>query len=258
MSTILYASPIFGPIKSRRLGLSLGVNLLPADGKLCNFDCIYCECGLNEERRPDSRMPSKTLVLSLLEDKLKAMHAAGELPNTITFAGNGEPTLHPDFPEIIDGTIALRDKYAPECKISVLTNATHINREKVFAALERVDNPLLKLDTVDSDYIHEVDRPTSRYDLPVLIDCMTRLGKKAIIQTMFLHGTWNGKDISNVSEAFVGPWLEVVKQIGPRLVTIYTIDRETPRNTLQKATHEELDHIADRLRAAGLEVSVSY
>ena len=114
MPTILFASPIFGPVVSRRLGISLGVNLLPADGKLCNFDCIYCECGFNEERRPDSRMPSKTLVLTMLEDKLKVMEAKGELPDTITFAGNGEPTLHPDFPVIIDETIALRDKYAPK------------------------------------------------------------------------------------------------------------------------------------------------
>ena len=258
MPTILFASPIFGPVVSRRLGISLGVNLLPADGKLCNFDCIYCECGFNEERRPDSRMPSKTLVLTMLEDKLKVMEAKGELPDTITFAGNGEPTLHPDFPVIIDETIALRDKYAPKCNISVLTNATHIDRPKVFAALAKVDSPLLKLDTVDTDYIDEVDRPTSRYDLPKLIKCMKRLGRKAVIQTMFLHGVSNGKDVSNVSDKFVTPWFEVVKEIGPHLVTIYTIDRETPRHNLQKATKEKLDHIANRIREAGLEVTVSY
>ncbi len=258
MSTVLYPSPVFGPVVSRRLGISLGVNLLPADGKLCNFDCIYCECGLNEERRPASRMPSKELVLSTLEDKLKQMHAEDRLPNTITFAGNGEPTLHPDFADIIDQTIALRNHYAPECKISVLTNATHLNRDHVFAALEKVDNPLLKLDTVNSDYIHSIDRPTSKYDLADLISRMKRLGKRAIIQTMFMKGTWDGRDISNVSDAYVTPWLEAVKAIGPKLVTIYTIARETPRDTLKKATREELDAIADRIRAAGLEVSVSY
>ena len=258
MSTILYPSPVFGPIISRRLGISLGVNLLPGDGKLCNFDCIYCECGLNEEHRPDSRMPSMELVLSTLEDKLKAMQAEGKLPNTITFAGNGEPTLHPKFAEIIDATVALRDRYAPEAAISVLTNATHIDREHVFKALEKVDNPLLKLDTVDPGYIHSVDRPTSRYDLPKLIGLMEKLGPKAIIQTMFLKGTWQGKDVSNLDERFGGPWLETVRKIKPKLVTIYTIDRETPRHTLAKATHEELDAIAERIRALGLEVSVSY
>ncbi|MDY3115091.1 MAG: radical SAM protein [Sutterella sp.] len=258
MSTILFASPVFGPIISRRLGVSLGVNLLPGDGKLCNFDCIYCECGLNNEHRPDSRMPSKTLVISVLEDKLKAMQTQGQLPDTITFAGNGEPTLHPDFPEIIDETIRLRNQYAPKASISVLTNATHIDREPVFQALMKVDNPLLKLDTVDTDYIRSVDRPTSRYDLPKLIDKMRAIGKHGIIQTMFLKGTWEGRDVSNVDERFVTPWLEVVKSIGPKLVTIYTIDRETPRLTLQKATKEELDHIAERIREAGLEVSVSY
>lgn len=258
MSTIIFPSPIFGPIHSRRLGLSLGVNLLPGDGKLCNFDCIYCECGLNADFRPHLRMPSKDLVISSLEAKLQSMQAQGQLPDTITFAGNGEPTLHPDFSEIIDKTLQLRDRYAPKAHISVLTNATHIDRPAVFDALMKVDNPLLKLDTVNADYIHLVDRPTSHYDLNNLIEKMKAFGSKAVIQTMFLKGQWEGHDVSNVTEAFIQPWLETLRLIGPKLVTIYTIDRETPRHGLLKATPQELDGIAARVRLLGLDVTVSY
>ena len=257
MSTILYPSPIFGPVRSRRLGLSLGINLLPADGKLCSFDCIYCECGLNAERRPNLKMPSRELVRSKLREKLEAMRAEGEVPDTLTFAGNGEPTSHPDFEDIIGDTIALRDELAPKAVISVLTNATHILKESVFRALLRIDNPLLKLDTVDEDYIRLVDRPTSRYDLPALIVRMKAFGSKAIIQTMFMKGSWQGRDVDNTSDKYVLPWLDVVRSIGPKLVTIYTIDRETPEKGLQKATREELNRIAALVESAGIRTTVS-
>ena len=258
MSTILYPSPIFGPVRSRRLGLSLGINLLPADGKLCSFDCIYCECGLNAERRPTLKMPSRELVRDKLRETLERMRAEGNEPDTLTFAGNGEPTSHPDFKAIIDDTIALRDELAPKAVISVLTNATHILKENVFRALLRVDNPLLKLDTVDSDYIHLVDRPTSRYDLPALIERMKAFGERAIIQTMFMKGTWQGIDVDNTGERYVLPWLDVIRAIHPKLVTIYTIDRETPDKCLAKATHEELDRIAKLVNDAGIRTTVSY
>ena len=164
MSTILYPSPIFGPIKSRRLGVSLGINLLPGDGKVCTFDCIYCECGLNAKRRPKSKLPSRQEVAEALEAKLQQMQAEGTAPDVLTFAGNGEPTAHPDFAAIIDDTLRLRDRYFPNAKVSVLTNATRINRTEVFEALKRVDNNIVKLDTVDADYIARVDRPVGHYD----------------------------------------------------------------------------------------------
>lgn len=258
MSTILFPSPVFGPVHSRRLGISLGINLLPADGKICSFDCIYCECGLNAGHRPHLRMPTRAAVHAALEKKLVEMAAKGELPDTLTFAGNGEPTGHPEFAQIIDDVIELRRRYCPNAKISVLTNATHILKAHVFEALLRVDNPLLKLDTVDVDYIRLVDRPQSAYDLHALIERMRAFKGKCLIQTMFLKGLWQGKDVNNTTEHYVGPWLEVVRSIGPKLVTIYTIDRETPDKELQKATHEELDRIAERVRAAGLECTVSY
>ena len=258
MSTVLYTSPIFGPVHSRRLGLSLGINLLPADGKVCSFDCVYCECGLNAERRPHSRMPARALVAEKLRETLEKMRARHRVPDTLTFAGNGEPTAHPDFEGIVTDTIALRDEFAPDAKISVLTNAAHLGKESVFRALMRVDNPLLKLDTVDVDYIRLIDRPNVKYDLPLLIERMKAFEGRCIIQTMFLTGTLDGQDVDNTGDGYVLPWLETVRDIAPKLVTIYTIDRETPAQTLKKASPEALDRIAAMLTDAGIPVSVSY
>lgn len=258
MSTLLYSSPIFGPVRSRRLGLSLGINLLPPDGKLCNFDCLYCECGLNAQRRPAKPMPTRQAVADALESTLCRMREEGALPDTLTFAGNGEPTLHPDFPGIIDDTLQLRERYAPKARISVLSNATRLLKPAVFEALKKVDNPLLKLDTVDADYIRRLDRPTSHYDADALIEAMVALGKKAIIQTMFLKGTVNGQSFDNTDNRYVLPWLRVLRRIGPQLVTIYTIDRETPTQGLEKASRAELDRIAELVRAEGIAVTVSY
>lgn len=258
MTTILFPSPVFGPVRSRRLGVSLGVNLLPADGKLCSFDCIYCECGLNAERHPHSKMPSREAVREALDSKLASMHAEGMPPDTITFAGNGEPTGHPDFEAIIEDTIALRDRWCPKAVISVLTNATHLGRESVCRALMKVENPLLKLDTVDIDYIRFVDRPNVKYDVEKQIELMRAFGKRCLIQSMFLTGEHEGRSVDNTTEYFVGPWLEAVKRIGPRCVTIYTIDRDTPEKGLKKASPKALDAIAARVRALGIETTVSY
>ena len=258
MATILFPSPIFGPVKSRRLGISLGVNLLPADGKICTFDCIYCECGFNSERRPKTRIPQRHEVADALEMKLAEMKADGALPDVITFAGNGEPTVHPQFNEIIDDTIALRDRYCPDAKVSVLTNATMLSKPNVFDALLKVDNNILKLDTVDTAYIQRVDRPNGRYDVREIIGYMKKFRGKAVIQTMFLKGEVDGIDVNNTVEEYVAPWIEAVKEIAPREVMIYTIDRETPQKGLIKATHEELDRIVKRLTDAGIKASASY
>lgn len=258
MSTVIYPSPIFGPVHSRRLGLSLGINVCPPDGKICSFDCIYCECGFNADFRPKQKMPSREAVRRGLEEKLEEMKAAGALPDTLTFSGNGEPTGHPEFPGIMEDTIALRNRICPKAKVSVLTNATHLARPGVFEALLKADNALLKLDSVDPDYIRLVDRPNFAYDLDAVLAKLREFGSRAVIQTMFMRGTFEGRDIDNTTEAFVTPWLEAVKEIGPRLVTIYTIDRETPDHDLRKAPREVLDAIAARVRGAGLAVQVSY
>ena len=258
MSTTIYPSPIFGPIKSRRLGISLGINLLPDDGKVCTFDCIYCECGLNATRRTKSPLPTRRKVAAALEKKLQEMKEYGELPDVLTFAGNGEPTIHPHFGEIIDDTIALRDRLCPNAKVSVLTNATLITRDTVFEALKKVDNNILKLDTIDREYISIVDRPTGRYDLEAIIGRMKAFEGKAVIQTMFLKGEVDGRNVDNTGDSYVMPWIAAVKEIAPREVMIYTIDRETPIGTLQKATREELDRIVALLADEGIKATASY
>lgn len=258
MPTVIYPSPIFGPVKSRRLGISLGINLLPADGKVCTFDCIYCECGLNAARRAKAAMPTRQEVAKALEEKLSEMKNDGTLPDVLTFAGNGEPTIHPHFSDIINDTIALRDRLCPEAKVSVLTNATLITRDSVFEALKKVDNNILKLDTIDCDYISIVDRPAGKYDLKAIIERMKSFEGKAVIQTMFLKGTVDGKDVNNTGDNYVMPWIAAVKEIAPREVMIYTIDRETPISSLQKATHEELDRIVALLAKEGIKATASY
>ena len=258
MSTIIYPSPIFGPVHSRRLGISLGINLLPADGKVCSFDCIYCECGFNEDHRPTLPMPTRELVAERLEAKLKEMNTEGQLPDVLTFAGNGEPTCHPHFAEIIEDTIQLRNHYCPKAKVSVLSNSTMIHRQQVHNALMRVDNNILKLDTVDPIYINKVDHPQGTYDVEKIIERLKAFNGHVIIQTMFMRGTCKGESVDNTGEAYVAPWLEAVKNIKPQQVMIYTIDRETPTQGLLKATHEQLDAIRDRVIAAGIPCTASY
>lgn len=258
MPTVIYPSPIFGPVHSRRLGVSLGINLMPSDGKICTFDCLYCECGLNAERRPSLRRPSRKEVREALRQRLQSMKTDGPEPNVLTFAGNGEPTAHPEFPGIVDDVTALRDEYFPDAKVSVLSNATRVTDPNVFQALLKVDNNIQKLDTVNVSYINQLDRPAGRYDLDSIISSLKAFNGHVIIQTMFLEGIVDGTDYCNTSEKYVGPWLEAVRSIGPSKVMIYTIDRETPVIGLRKASPETLDRIATRLRDIGLDTSVSY
>ncbi len=275
MSTIIYPSPIFGPVHSRRLGISLGINLMPADGKICTFNCIYCECGLNEDHRPTLPRPTRELVAEKLEAKLQEMAADGQLPDVLTFAGNGEPTCHPHFAEIIDDTIRLRNQYCPKAKVSVLSNSTMIHHQKVHDALMRVDNNILKLDTVDPIYINKVDQPVIPYDVTTVIERLKAFQGHVIIQTMFMRGEGVRREgekerrskesgvrrqesVDNTGEEYVAPWLEAVKAIAPQQVMIYTIDRETPTQGLLKATPAQLDAIRDRVIALGIPCTASY
>jgi wyosine [tRNA(Phe)-imidazoG37] synthetase (radical SAM superfamily) len=258
MATVIYPSPIFGPVHSRRLGVSLGINLLPADGKFCTFDCIYCECGFNADFRPHQKLPTREEVRHALEVRLLDMQQNGPKPDVLTFAGNGEPTAHPQFAGIMEDTLALRDKYFPEAKVSVLSNSTFIHKPEVFDALNKVDNNILKLDTIDAIYINKVDRPTGHYDVKQVIERMKAFKGNLIVQTLFMKGMFEGESVDNTTDNYVLPWLEVVKEIAPRQVMIYTIDRETPAPDLLKATHEELDRIGELVRKAGIPCSVSY
>lgn len=258
MPTVIYPSPIFGPVHSRRLGVSLGINLLPKDGKFCSFDCIYCECGFNADFRPKQKLPSREEVRTALRVRLEDMQINGPRPDVLTFAGNGEPTAHPDFAGIINDTLELRNHYFPQAKVSVLSNSTFIHKPDVFEALCKVDNNILKLDTVDIKYITDIDRPTGYYDLPRIIECMKAFKGKLIIQSMFMKGCFAEKDVNNTGNAYVLPWLETIKSIAPQQVMIYTIDRDTPATNLEKATREELDRIGELVKQAGIPVSVSY
>ncbi len=258
MSTVIYPSPIFGPVRSRRLGISLGINLLPADGKVCSFDCIYCECGFNEDHRPKLPLPTRSEVAAALEAKLQEMKQKGELPDVLTFAGNGEPTCHPDFPDIVGDTIALRNKYCPAAKVSVLSNSTMIHRREVHDALMLVDNNILKLDTVDPAYISKVDHPCGTYDVAKTVERLKSFNGHVIIQTIFMQGEANGESVDNTGEQYVLPWLEAIKEIKPQQVMVYTIDRETPTQGLLKASRERLDAVRDRVEAIGFSCSVSY
>lgn len=256
--TSLFDQIIFGPVHSRRLGLSLGVNLLPVDSKLCSFDCIYCECGWNAEHAGRRRFNRREDVQRLLGETLRRMVAEGTPPDVITFAGNGEPTLHPDFEAVIDDTIALRDALAPTAKVSVLTNATRIGDDSVRRALLRVDNPILKLDSAFDATVRRMNRPQNPdYTVRETVERMKRFDGRMILQTMFLRGVCDGEAIDNTTEEEVAAWLALVQEIRPRQVMVYSLDRDTPCRTLEKVPREELQRIAERVEALGIPCSVA-
>lgn len=259
MQRVLFHQTIFGPIHSRRLGASLGVNLSPTDGKVCSFDCLYCEAGYNAQGPGTSGLPSRETVASQLEEKLRTMSAEGADLDVITFSGNGEPTMHPDFAGIIDDTIALRDKYYPEVKISVLTNSTRLYKDDVAKALRRVDNNIMKLDSANGHTVALLDRPVDkRYKVDDIIEQIAGFGREGIVQTMITRGVHNGIAVDNTTEEEIAGLIAAYKKIMPREVMIYTIDRKTPEQSLQRVSLDELKSIADRItRETGLTVQVS-
>lgn len=255
--TALYEDIIFGPIHSRRLGISLGVNLLPVDSKLCSFDCIYCECGWNDEHIGKRRFNSPDDVKQLLQKTLQRMVADGTPPDVITFAGNGEPTMHPEFEKIIDLTIALRDEYCPSAKVSVLSNATQIHREDVRRALKRVDNNILKLDSAFDSTVAIMNKPAGRYTVQHTVELLKLFDGDFILQTMFLRGDYNGQYVDNTTNKEVEAWLKVVAETSPRQVMVYSLDRDTPCKTLEKIDREQLQSIAKRVEEIGIPCSVA-
>ncbi|MDR1602278.1 MAG: radical SAM protein [Tannerella sp.] len=258
MATILFHDIVYGPVHSRRLGVSLGVNISPPDGKRCTFNCIYCECGLNEERPASVKAPRREEVRKALNTKLSQMASEHIFPDVITFSGNGEPTLHPAFAGIIDDTLTLRDRWCPQAKVAVLSNSTMIWKETVFQALCRVDENIMKLDSATDMRMWQIDQPESAdFTCTQVIRQLCRFGGKVIIQTIFLRGKRDGIVIDNTGEAEIDAWIDALKKINPSKVMIYTIDRETPVKSLQKVPADELNAIASRVRAAGFEVSVS-
>lgn len=249
MQTVLFNSTIFGPIHSRRLGTSLGVNLMPADGKVCSFDCLYCEAGFNAQGTGSAGIPPRGEVARLLEQKLSSMRDAGEPLDVITFSGNGEPTLHPDFAGVIDDTIRLRDKYFPNVKISVLSNATMLHKPQVVEALKRVDNNIQKLDSAIEQTVRLIDRPCDPTFTPdKVIEQLKEFDGKVIIQTMLVQGEHEGKTIDNTTTAEINALIEAYRQVRPEYVMIYSIDRKTPAERLRKVSENELRAVAEHIR----------
>ena len=247
-----FSDIVFGPVHSRRLGSSLGVNLLPRDGKLCNFDCIYCECGWNRDGRSGGGMPDVSMVRAAMEDRFKTLASEGVKVDSVTFSGNGEPTLNPDFPAIIDATVELRDRYLPGAVISVLSNATTVYRPEVVEALMKTDNPILKIDAPDDSGALRINRPYPGYHVAETVRSLGRFNGNFILQTMFLRG--DGCDPAD--PAWISGWMEIVRQLHPREVMVYTIDRETPEKRLEKLTVEEMTELVKPLIDSGFNIQI--
>lgn len=243
---------VFGPIRSRRLGWSLGINLLPRNGKICNFDCIYCECGWNRDGLDDRVLPTAEDLRRDLTAKLRECRENGTPIDSITFSGDGEPTLHPDFAEIVDITLELRDRYEPGAKVSVLSNATRVGRDDVFQALRKVDNPILKIDAPTDALAGAINQPQCDYSVRQVVVDLRRFEGDFVLQTMFLRAP--GFD-SSAPEVLEG-WMEIVRELRPREIMVYTIDRETPMKGLEKFTVAQMQEMVRPLAEEGFRIQI--
>lgn len=251
---MLFGSIVYGPIRSRRLGVSLGINLMPIAAKLCTFDCVYCECGWNQSVLHPS-LPTREEVRAALESQLSA---AIEPIDVITFSGNGEPTLHPDFLGIIQDTCALRDQYCPNAKVSVLSNSTQLRRTDVIEALRLCDNRILKLDSAIDATMRLIDKPVNaQLTVKQIAQWLSIFDGDFTLQTCFLRGEYQGQTIDNTTPEELTAWYEMVDYLHPKQVMIYVIDRVTPLETLEKIPAETMEKIAIPLREKGIDVIVS-
>jgi len=259
MSGILFDEIVFGPVKSRRFGISLGINLLPLQGKLCSFNCIYCECGLNEQSKKQKPVLFKAAEINAsLQSRFEALKTGGLHPDNITFAGNGEPTLHPEFGIIIENTIRLRDEFFPQAKITVLSNATRLDRENVKNALLQIDNNVLKLDAGTNGTFLAINRPTNPITLEKVVEELKKFEGHLVIQTMLIRGEVEGIQVDNTTENELSLYLGHLKEIKPKLVMLYPIDRQTPYRTLEKVPESEFVSLAAMIEAMGIKAEVFY
>lgn len=256
MSGFLFDNIVFGPVYSRRLGVSLGINLLPVNNKYCNFNCIYCECGWTEKNNEKVILADRNELKIRLEEKLIEIQGTVNEPDAITFAGNGEPTIHPLFAEIIDDTVELRDKYAPTAAISILSNASMLHKEKVTKALQKVDKNIQKLDSGIEETFEAINQASGKISLDKIIEGLLLFEGKLIIQTLFMRGEYNGKFIDNTTDEEVEAWLEIVKKVNPEYVMIYPIERGTPAKNIEKISIDKLDEIAKKVESAGIKAEV--
>jgi wyosine [tRNA(Phe)-imidazoG37] synthetase (radical SAM superfamily) len=257
MGGFLFDELIFGPVRSRRLGVSLGINLLPTHRKFCSFNCIYCECGWTDMQEAHKmKLPKQDVIKQALEKRLVEIHNTDLQPNSITFAGNGEPTMHPQFAGIIDDTCRLRDVYAPNAKISVLTNGSMLHKSTVVEALKKVDNNLLKLDGGNEDIISKINLPLKAFRLNDYVEQLKHFKGKLTIQSLFLRGVVNGKQVDNTTTKEINDWLKLIKQIKPERVMVYAIERDTAGEGIEKISKAELESIAAKVKAAGIDADV--
>lgn len=243
---------VFGPIISRRLGSSLGVNILPSKGKLCNFDCVYCECGWNKDGVADRRFPTYEEIVSAFEEKMSSLSAEGTRVDSITFSGNGEPTMHPDFPKIVDAVLECRDRFFPHAKVSVLSNAFLVARPSVAEALKRVDNPILKIDASSDELVRLINKPVGSYHLDDIVHALRGFEGNFILQTMFLRSP----DFDTATGEALQKWMDIVRDLRPREIMVYTIDRETPDKSLGKYTVEEMTAFVQPLLDEGYKIQI--
>ncbi|MEI8045735.1 MAG: radical SAM protein [Bacteroidota bacterium] len=259
MAGILFDEIVFGPVKSRRFGISLGINLLPLQGKFCSFNCIYCECGLNnEEKIKKPKLFTAAEIYASLQSRFEALKTGGLNPDNITFAGNGEPTLHPEFETIIDNTILLRDEFFPKAHITVLSNATRLSHENVRRALLRIDNNVLKLDAGTEATFQAINRPNQPITLEKVVQELKAFDGKLVVQTMLIRGEVEGNRVDNTTEAELVLYLKHIKEIRPIQVMLYPIDRQTPYRTLEKVPEPEFRALAARIEELGIKAEVFY
>ena len=253
---MLFGEIAYGPIHSRRLGTSLGMEIMPLEHKLCTFDCVYCECGWNE-KVDHPRLPTRDEVRAALETKLRAI-LPETTPDVITFSGNGEPTLHPDFLGIIEDTCALRDQYCPAAKVSVLSNSTQLGRQNVQQALRLCDNRILKLDAGTDEMMRRIDQPVNNcLTVERIVEWLAAFNGDFTLQTCFLRGSHNGLVIDNTTPEELDAWYSAVEKLRPKQIMIYVIDRKTPEEHLEKISREEMERIAAPLIKKGYEVIIS-
>ena len=257
MATFLFDKIIFGPVSSRRLGASLGINLLPNDRKICTFNCIYCECGWTDTHSSSKSFHPREEVRDSLRLKLKNMQENNEPLDTITFAGNGEPTMHPDFDLIIQDTIGIRNLYFPEAKIAVLSNSTLIHKSKIYNALKRIDQNILKLDSAFESTVRLLNQPYEGFDFQQTIKNLIEFNGKLIIQTMFIHGEYKGQHFDNTTQKEINAWLELLEKVNPQQVMIYTIARDTPSEKIEKISEKKLKEIAKQVEEKGFATQIS-